>query len=46
LGGSKLGELTANFDIVLGKTYNELQPLSKDSLKGTAKGIVRSRRPG
>ena len=35
LPGSKLGELTANFDIVLGQTYNELQPTSKDSLKGT-----------
>jgi protocatechuate 3,4-dioxygenase beta subunit len=46
LRGSKIGELTADFDIVLGKTYNELQPQSKDSLKGTAKGIVQSRRPG
>ena len=46
LGGSKLGELTANFDIVLGKTYNELQPLSKDSLKGTPKSVVQSKRRG
>ena len=37
LPGSKLGELTANADVVLGKTYNELQPMSKDSLRGTAK---------
>ena len=45
LPGSKLGELSANVDIVLGKTFNELQPSSKDSLKGTAKGIGMSRRP-
>jgi protocatechuate 3,4-dioxygenase beta subunit len=44
LPGSKLGELSANVDIVLGKTFNELQPSSKDSLKGTAKGIGMSRR--
>ena len=42
LPGSRLGELTANFDIVLGKTFNEQQPTSKDSLKGTAKGISRA----
>ena len=46
LPGSKLGELSANVDIVLGKTFNELQPSSKDSLKGTAKGIGMSRRRG
>ena len=46
LPGSTLGELSANVDIVLGKTFNELQPSSKDSLKGTAKGIGMSRRPG
>lgn len=39
LPGSTLGELAANVDIVLGHTFNELQPSSKDSLKGTAKGI-------
>jgi hypothetical protein len=32
--------------IVLGKTFNELQPSSKDSLKGTAKGSGMSRRRG
>jgi protocatechuate 3,4-dioxygenase beta subunit len=46
LPGSKLGELSANVDIVLGKTFNELQPSSKDSLKGTAKGIGMSGRRG
>ena len=46
LPGSKLGELSADVDIVLGKTFNELQPSSKDSLKGTAKGIGMSRRRG
>ena len=46
LPGSKLGELSANVDIVLGKTFNELQPSSKDSLKGTAKGIGMPRRRG
>ena len=46
LPGSTLGELSANVDIVLGKTFNELQPSSKDSLKGTAKGIGMSRRRG
>ena len=46
LPGSKLGELSANVDIVLGKTFNELQPSSKDSLKGTAKVIGMSRRRG
>jgi len=46
LPGSKLGELSANVDIVLGKTFNELQPSSKDSLKGTAKGVGMSRRRG
>ena len=46
LPGSKLGELAANVDIVLGHTFNELQPSSKDSLKGTAKGIGMSRRRG
>jgi protocatechuate 3,4-dioxygenase beta subunit len=46
LPGSKLGELSANVDIVLGRTFNELQPSSKDSLKGTAKGIGMSRRRG
>jgi protocatechuate 3,4-dioxygenase beta subunit len=44
LPGSTLGELSANVDIVLGKTFNELQPSSKDSLKGTAKGLGMSRR--
>jgi protocatechuate 3,4-dioxygenase beta subunit len=44
LPGSKLGELSANVDIVLGRTFNELQPSSRDSLKGTAKGIGMSRR--
>jgi len=44
--GSKLGELSASVDIVLGRTHNELQPSSKDSLKGTAKGIGMSRRRG
>jgi protocatechuate 3,4-dioxygenase beta subunit len=39
--GSKLGELAANVDVVLGKTYNELQPMSKESLKGTGKGLWR-----
>ena len=37
LPGSKIGELNANVDIVLGRTHNELQPTSKDSLKGTGK---------
>jgi protocatechuate 3,4-dioxygenase beta subunit len=46
LPGSKLGELTASFDVVLGKTHNELQPASKDSLKGTAKGLSQFRFPG
>jgi protocatechuate 3,4-dioxygenase, beta subunit len=46
LPGSKLGELSANVDIVLGKTFNELQPSSKDSLKGVAKGMGMSRRRG
>ena len=46
LPGSTLGELTANVDIVLGRTFNELQPSSKDSLKGTAKGIGMPRRRG
>ena len=46
LPGSTLGELSANVDIVLGRTFNELQPSSKDSLKGTAKGIGTSRRRG
>ena len=46
LPGSKLGELAANVDVVLGKTYNELQPASKDSLKGTAKSTSQPRRPG
>ena len=46
LPGSKLGELAANVDVVLGKTHNELQPSSKDSLKGTAKGLGMSRRRG
>lgn len=46
LPGSKLGELNANVDIVLGRTHNELQPTSKDSLKGTAKGIGMPRRRG
>ena len=46
LPGSTLGELSANVDIVLGKTFNELQPSSKDSLKGTARGIGMSRRRG
>jgi protocatechuate 3,4-dioxygenase, beta subunit len=46
LPGSKLGELSANVDIVLGRTFNELQPSSKDSLKGTGKGIGMSRRRG
>ena len=41
LPGSKLGELTANVDVVLGKTFNELQPTSKDSLKGTATSLSR-----
>jgi len=45
LPGSKLGELSASVDIVLGRTFNELQPSSKDSLKGTARGIGMSRRP-
>jgi protocatechuate 3,4-dioxygenase beta subunit len=44
LPGSKLGELAASVDVVLGRTYNELQPSSKDSLKGTAKGTGMSRR--
>jgi protocatechuate 3,4-dioxygenase, beta subunit len=44
LPGSKLGELTANFDVVLGKTHNELQPTSKDSLKGTGKQVSQPRR--
>jgi protocatechuate 3,4-dioxygenase, beta subunit len=39
LPGTKLAELSANVDIVLGRTFNELQPASKDSLKGTAKGL-------
>jgi protocatechuate 3,4-dioxygenase beta subunit len=46
LPGSTLGELTANADVVLGKTYNELQPMSKDSLKGTAKSTSQPRRRG
>lgn len=46
LPGSTLGELSANVDIVLGKTFNELQPSSKDSLKGTAKGVGMPRRRG
>ena len=46
LPGSTLGELTANFDVVLGETHNELQPTSKDSLKGTAKSATQSRRRG
>ena len=46
LPGSTLGELSADVDIVLGRTFNELQPSSKDSLKGTAKGIGMSRRRG
>ena len=46
LPGSTLGELSANVDIVLGRTFNELQPSTKDSLKGTAKGIGMSRRRG
>jgi protocatechuate 3,4-dioxygenase beta subunit len=46
LRGSKLGELTVNFDVVLGRTFNELQPLSKDSLKGTAKGLGLTGRRG
>jgi len=46
LPGSTLGELNANFDVVLGKTHNELQPTSKDSLKGTAKSVTQSRRRG
>jgi protocatechuate 3,4-dioxygenase, beta subunit len=46
LPGSKLGELTANFDVVLGKTHNELQPMSQDSLKGTGKSIAQPRRRG
>jgi len=44
LPGSTLGELSANVDIALGRTFNELQPSSKDSLKGTAKGIGMSGR--
>ncbi|HEY6508213.1 MAG TPA: hypothetical protein VIY56_09375, partial [Vicinamibacterales bacterium] len=44
LPGSTLGELAANVDVVLGKTYNELQPMSKDSLKGTARSTTQSRR--
>ena len=44
LPGSKLGELAANVDVVLGKTYNELQPMSKDSLKGTATRLSQPRR--
>jgi len=46
LPGSTLGELSADVDIVLGQTFNELQPSSKDSLKGTAKGIGMPRRRG
>jgi protocatechuate 3,4-dioxygenase beta subunit len=39
--GSKLGELSANFDIVLGSTVNELEP---GAPRGTAPPM--NRRPG
>jgi protocatechuate 3,4-dioxygenase beta subunit len=41
LPGSKLGELSANFDVILGSTVNELEP---GVLRGTAPPL--SRRPG
>jgi protocatechuate 3,4-dioxygenase beta subunit len=40
LAASKLGELTANFDIVLGTTVNELEP---GTPRGTAPSINRKR---
>jgi protocatechuate 3,4-dioxygenase beta subunit len=38
LPGSKLGELNANFDVVLGKTVNELEP---GAPRGTAPSALR-----
>jgi protocatechuate 3,4-dioxygenase beta subunit len=38
LPGSKLGELSANFDVVLGSTVNELEP---GPPRGTAPSIIR-----
>jgi RNA polymerase sigma factor (sigma-70 family) len=46
VGGSRLGALTANCDLVLGQTDPELQPLSKDSLQGTPPSAVQSKRRG
>jgi protocatechuate 3,4-dioxygenase beta subunit len=40
LPGSKLGELSANFDVILGQTINELAP---GPPRGTAPSIVRKR---
>jgi hypothetical protein len=38
VAGSKLGELSANFDVILGATVNELEP---GAPRGTAPSINR-----